>query len=788
MRGILYSKINRDSKADEKTEGKFKRFFKDIVEKSKEILEVAVISLAILCGPNTVKADVSPASVSATEGSGSEGSKRTFEISSYNNDAGGSLTGSVNPFSGFEQFRLTVGGVWINNGSYPIGSVNLDPNISLFGGTLVLNYFGNATLTNMASVFYTTNGVGGSVHFDVWKFTVHAATLLQGAISLPTYDLLYARWLNGVRFDIGNFQLSIKNTEYFAASVTPKTSWAFDYRPRYQGLGAELSYSDDINKISVGTNNDSIHPTLWAEYSRTVYDNNKDLRVEVGLSAGMDGFNLINGKQSSFFPDRNFFALFNIKVEFPDSKYSAGIERRNISQPSEDKQFVYENGDITAEQRQYTERAKENILKSQLFGDLIAAYQGASKEELLTAANEIASLIGRGGYDYGAYNDLKEFNIFSPKVKALTERNYNDILYFLREYLKYYQEHGTYDGMPEELKRGVAICAGIHEFVAEFLRANGMDAYTMTVVTPKSPHVVAVAFYDGKASIIDYAMRYTTKGNLDDVLNVYSKATGVPILQTQIFGRGGKYLGTYTTQQGKIVQKATSSDGNDWLDKMLNQDPRSRIVSISGEIDLREDLQQIELAKPIPAPTPAPTTAPTQPQPTTPEVKPEEKREPSKEELQKKEEPQKEEKKPSEKQKELDIFKGTEIDTKGKENTKKPETKVTQKENQWPEEEPKKSEPSTPLNSALDKAMSDISGLLTYKHLKVPSQFKVRLTINHKKGKIIDAKVLDSLDSEVKKIIERELKRVKFTPDPNGKEREIIDYTLTFSSNTSIEF
>lgn len=770
MRGILYNKINRDGNRDDKTddkkEGKFKKFFKEVVKKPKEILKVAVISLAILCSSNSVKADVP--SVNG----------RTFEVRSYNNDAGTSLTGSANVFSGVEWLKLTVGGVWINNGSYPIGSLNLDPYIRFFDGTVVLNYFGNVTLTNMASVLYTTTGVGGSVHFDIGSTTVHAATLLEGAISYPLYDLLYARWLNGLRWDIGNFQLSVKNIEYFAASKAPNTAWAFDYKPRYQGLGFEVGYSDGINKILVGADSDKIRPTLFAEYSRQVY-NGEDLLVGVNLNAGMDGFNVIKLRQSPFFPNPNFYVLFGIKVDFPDSKYSAEIERRNISQPSGDKQLVYENGDITLEQRRYIEKAEENILNSQLFGDLIAAYKGASIEELLTVANWIASRIGMGGYDYGAYNDLKEFNIFSPNVKALTERNYNDILYFLREYLKYYKEHGTYEGMPEELKRGVAICAGIHEFVAEFLRANGINAYTMTVVTPKSPHVVAVAFYNDKASIIDYGMRYTTKGNLDDVLNTYSKATGVPILQTQIFGRGGKYLGTYVTPQGKIVQKATSSDGNDWLYAMLDQDTREKIAVVSQNLDLIEDL---------PTPTLPQPAQPQDSQPTTPKGEtPEEKIEPLKEN------PRDEKVKPSEEpisKEPADIFRDTGIDTKGlgKTEGKKPDVKIAQ-ENKWPDEEPKTPQLPKSVDSALNKIMGDIYDLLQHKGLSVPPKIVVRITINEQEGKITGAKVISGTENDdVKKIIERQIKRVKFEPNPEGETKKIMDYTFVFSNTGSIEF
>ncbi len=592
MRGILYKNVKEDKscqKEDEKRKGRAWKRFKPVLEKAKKAMIAGAVSTALLFSPSAAQAQ-EKAGENARESvkqSRSFLEDLSYGFHYYNNDGGSSLFGELDIT---DWLGLTAGGIWLDQTPYGIASINLTPKIGFWDDTLVLNYFGNLTGTHMASYLYTSHGAGASAHFNIGNFGINLATLGQFGISYPRYDLLFAKWMNGISlsYDINDehrLGAYAINTNMWAASKTPKTAFAMDYAPRYQGTEVGIKYNYRTHFFTVYSNIDLIEPYSGIEYGREKLVENDFISVNAVVGAGIRGY------KTEFFP-LGFYVYGGIEVNFEptearerQNKFSVKFENKNIKgTASYDKQWVYEYGDITQAQSEWISEAQAILAQSDTFAGFAGAYEGASATELLTVAGYLASLLGRGGYDYGAYNDMMEFNIFSPRVKALSERNYDDILRFIRDYAAYYNEHGTYEGMPEELKKGVAVCAGIHEFVAEFLRANGMTAYAIGVVTKNAPHVVAVAFYDGKASIIDYGMTYTIKSSsLDDVLKVYSIENGVPVLQSQIFGKGGKYLGTYTTPQGKLVEKTMKTSGKSLISTMLGQGPEKKKYKITAE-------------------------------------------------------------------------------------------------------------------------------------------------------------------------------------------------------------
>ncbi|MEM4166511.1 MAG: hypothetical protein QW255_04110 [Candidatus Bilamarchaeaceae archaeon] len=751
-----------DNKVSEKKEIKQRKFqkFKDalknisnkLIQKTKKIT-AGVLILGMLL-PATLKANEETALRAAPPIIADN--KLSYGVNYYNNDAGSSLSGEL---SFYDWLSVRGGGIWLNNIPYGIGSINVTPSLRLIDGHLNLYYNGNITFTHMASWFYTVQGAGASTHFSIGKVSFNLATLGQGAISYPTYDMLFARWVNGFLVDYNNkLELKIINTNYFAASKTPNTALVVDYRPRYEGNIFEINYkNENLGIFGLRVNTDKIDPDIGIAYGREVY-NEGGVSVLVSLGGGVRGYNPIYDKE--FFPHTFYVGgivtvnFGNSKKERPDNYYTMEFENKNmLTNPNYEKRFIAENGQITPQEEQWINNAKTNIENSNYFGDLILAYNGKSTEELLTVANYLASVLGRGGYDYGAYNDLKEFKIFSPNVKNLTSKNYDDILYFIKEYNRYYAEHGTYDGMPEELKNGVAICAGIHEFIAEFLRANGIQAYTITVNTKKSPHVVALAFYeengDKRVSIIDYGMRYTAKsGSLDDALKIYSQVSGVPILQTQIFGRGGKYYGTYITQQGKLVQKAMGVDAQDLINNMLkNWSIKSKNKTVAQEYSI--DITPDDFIN--------------QPHSVEQESSAE----------------NKEEKNDGKKEFEmvipkLNLTEPSIIKEERKEDRKEMAVIIT------PQEKEEKKTPQSQLKN-LYQAINDKTKYLGERY-KLKGKIVVLFEVNEKEGKVIDVKVKEDSTSpsvHTDKVLD-ELKRIEFKPNPNGKEKSEFEYSLNF--------
>jgi len=127
--------------------------------------------------------------------------------------------------------------------------------------------------------------------------------------------------------------------------------------------------------------------------------------------------------------------------------------------------------------------------------------------------------------------------------------------------------NGTDAPLPDNLRNGIAVCAGIHWFIANFLYINGIRTAAASVNTPGAPHVITIAMLDNETVIIDYANKYVTgPDSLDEVLRYYGIQVGAPVLQTQIFlpERNG-YVITYVTPEGEFFHVVVGIDSRDIL-------------------------------------------------------------------------------------------------------------------------------------------------------------------------------------------------------------------------------
>ncbi|MFH1222323.1 MAG: hypothetical protein V1492_04515 [Candidatus Micrarchaeota archaeon] len=508
-----------------------------------------------------------------------------YGASILSNEVGGSVMANL-------QYRDWVqgsGGVlWINSAPAPLANLNIMPHVHLADHHVSLGMLNNfAFAYNMTSWFYTAHGVYASAGYKKNGVGFKVATLLQAAVSVPVFDDMYAKWVNGATIDLKKWQLYAIQTSYFAASTTPLSSLAIDYKPRPQSVETGISVEPKRGSIvTVGGVIDKFDSSVFGRYTHNFFG--KEIDAQTYLQTG------VHGIATDFFP-LNFEVLAGVQVGFGGytTSSSGGRECKTKYEYVIDMQYSNQNLGVTPEvsttrisnydapndqTREMVEHAKATLISSGSFNDLVVAYRGASKESILAAANYMGSMLAEAGYATGAYDDLRNFNIFSPTVQRVSQQNYESIFNFLSDATKYYTEHGnSFDGLPEDMKSGIAICSGIHEYMAEFLRANGITAYTATVNTKKAAHVVTLAFYDGKAAILDYGLdAMIDPGSFDGLLNAYAKLSGAPIYQTQIFGRGGKYLGTYETVAGKLLHGTRKMDARD---------------VVSDEIDLKINLK-----------------------------------------------------------------------------------------------------------------------------------------------------------------------------------------------------
>ncbi len=497
-------------------------------------------------------------------------------FSLYTNEAGSSISGDI----GYkDSVGLSLGEITFMQQPHPFLNAFANPHGKIAqwkwgeGNVLTLDggYHGNVALTAFPSInstAYTAHGGDFRARYRLGDFQFTWVSMAQGGVSFPTYDDIYLKWFNGFSTSIRNVDMYAIIDNRFAAAKTAGTSWALDYRPRLQGvkLGIDWRYDPAYTVFSVMADFDVIQP--YAAFSTTHYlHRGKEANVRVSATAGVSSWN------SDFFTHPSFFTMAYIGVDMGHTpismRYSVQYENRNLGTTPEFTTGQTATPYDSSAPHQIS-AAADAIASSNSFSELVSKYKGKSKGEVLDAANVIGGVLGDAGYATGVFGKMNEMKFFDPSIDQMAHRNYDDIQGYLKRYADYLKAHGNYDGMPQDLKDGVAICAGIHEFMAEFLRQNGIRAYAISVNTPKTAHVVTLAFDSGDAIILDYDKRYTAhSGSLDEALRIYAEARGVPIFQSQIFGPGGKLIGTYETPAGRLLHGTFKVDPNNRMQNLL---------------------------------------------------------------------------------------------------------------------------------------------------------------------------------------------------------------------------
>ncbi|MBN2477949.1 hypothetical protein JXB01_01530 [Candidatus Micrarchaeota archaeon] len=457
-----------------------------------------------------------------------------------------------------------LGVMWFNPSEpHPFLNVLGTPHFNLWKDYLRMGYIGNVAVSypGINSTLYTSHGMDISFQYPFHeKFKMGVGTLIQAGFSFPTYDDIYAKWAVGLKINfLKNFEVYSMVLMNFAASKTPKTQWALDYAPRFQGVEVGFSWAYlPTFTASLFANFDVIQPYAGGSITRQIVSIG-GWNIYVFGSAGLSSWN------SDFFETLNFFIFAGVQIDVDDSHNLATLlsgtnhkfqyENMNLGNTPE---FSLKSVSLDAGE---VEDARDSLLSSSSFEELLEKYKGKSADEVLLAANYFGKVLGEVGYNYGALEKMEGLELFDPVVEEMVNEDYSDLFEFVKNAVDFYETNGGWSGMPDEIKKGISICGGIHEFLAEFLRQNGLNAYAISVNTANTAHVVTLVFHEGKASIVDYGKRYTAEsGSLDEVLRIYMKTKGVPIFNSQVFTKGGVYLGTYTTPEGRVLHKTFGVD------------------------------------------------------------------------------------------------------------------------------------------------------------------------------------------------------------------------------------
>jgi len=487
-------------------------------------------------------------------------------------DAGGTVISNEGASSIFASLRysrrwlnleLDAGNMWFGDQAAPFGTLSFRPEVNIW--RFKLGYYGRISgVGDMPSWLYTSHmgGVGYSQPFGkdgMWRLRVGAAG--GGALSVPTYDDIYFNIAAGASLEHKKYGIIYVMPDFYFAADTPmKTAYVGNYAPRLQAVhtgiqGRWWEYTAGVSAM-VGPLKGTymLHIARAMNFSEYV---SGDVRLGAGVthwSSEMGGrndlvimavMNVVMGGRYLNSTNRARFERFQ----------SAGVPQVATEIPASGNLGPYgfgNSGDPVVDAQ--INQAKARVLGSASFQDFAKSYSGASQSDLIMAARFLGAFLGSVAYDYNAMNALTSARFFDPEVKKIASATDETIFSYFKRYVDWYQNHPN-QPLPDDLKSGIAVCAGIHDLVGSFLRANGVPAIVASVNTRGGPHVIAIGKFPDSTMLFDYGSTYKAPpGNFDKILGFYGQQERAPAFQPQLFGAHG-YMGTLVTPSGRLLHQ-----------------------------------------------------------------------------------------------------------------------------------------------------------------------------------------------------------------------------------------
>ncbi len=477
------------------------------------------------------------------------------------NEAGSSISG-IGEYKDWGGVRYGV--IMFGDLEAPFFNLRVTPGFEKDG--FKLKYYGMLTFTQLNSWLYSTHSLGLGYGHQGKHVGFNCGVISGGALSHPKYDDIYLNLMGGLSI---NFQkwlyVYTVARSYFAANNAMKSAYVMHYKPQWQGIevGAAVKFHELYG--SAFADFDVIQSRYGVKLGTLL---NFTPRVKGYVWGGVGATQWREGLGGG----PGFIAIAGLKLfiigENVNTQYTASYEHYGKGgvpleidinsapnlRPSTPQEIGWEN------------RASANLLESESMDEFVSRYccEGASEDEVITVARWLSRTLGKVAYANKAEEAMMQWDFFNTSIKDIANASHDDIFGFLKEYNQWYEEHGTYEGMPQELLDGVAVCAGIHSTVAEFLRLNGINAVAITVNSPVEPHVVTLAFTDKKTMIIDYGDIFVGPGeSIDQVVRAYGLYKKAPTYNAQIFTED--YVGTWVTPEGRLLHKTIGVENADEL-------------------------------------------------------------------------------------------------------------------------------------------------------------------------------------------------------------------------------
>lgn len=470
--------------------------------------------------------------------------------------------------------RLSGGNIWFGEQPAPFGSLYFRPAFQAW--YLRGAYYGTVSVVgNMASTVYTSHslGVGMSIPIDSHN-RIRFGVVGGGAVSFPAYDDIYVNLVAGASYEHDNFLVYGMVTSFMAAPSPIKSAYFMNYQPMFQNVdfGAQLRFMDDRMAARLFGDISTLYQRGGARLSGT-WATSRSGSMDAYLAVGATHYIPILGDRVDPMVVAGISGTFDFG---PFTSTNTGryehIQRGafrqahpNIPTQSDPGPYGFGrsgnplvDGDVNL--------AKDRITHSGSYAEFVGSYHGASSSQLIMTARFMGAFMQQVAYANNAAEALNNVRQFDPEVQRIAGASHDDIFGFMQRYVDFYQHNAPGTPLPEDLRNGIAVCAGIHSTMANFLEANGIPTLVSSVNTRHGPHVVAIAMPPGETDLLDYGNLFQTPANTpDEALRSYGMARQAPTFQSQLWRPGVGYLGTYETSEGRLLHRSIGLDNREIL-------------------------------------------------------------------------------------------------------------------------------------------------------------------------------------------------------------------------------
>lgn len=461
---------------------------------------------------------------------------------------------------------FAAGNMWFGEQAAPFATLSGGYSHE-FWKRVKLLYLGRVSAVgNMPSVLYTSHSIGAGYSQPIGDWRLRLGAVVGGALSYDAFDDIYLNFNVGASIEWNKQLIVYAAPRFFFAAKTPaETASVKYYWPRFQDvdMGVQWLMLDNYSG-RVFARVGMLGETYGARIAKTVRFSDT---ISGDFWASLVGTRWIEelGGSNSYGGRWDFGAMAGITIviggEYVNTTTSTryehlqagGIRHAETDIPTQEEPGPYGFGrsgnPLYDEPINYMKRC---MTDASTFDEFIQNCRGDSVDDTMMKARFLSAFMHQVAYANDAYDALQDIRLFDSEVDRIAGATNDTMFYYLRQYVDWYENHGG-EPLPEELRKGFAVCAGIHSLVADYLTANGVPAIVLSVNTPNGPHVIVAAQPPGRTVFIDYGNTYTTPaGTFDQTLRFYGQNRRAPTFQAQIF-KNGEYLGTFETAEGRLL-------------------------------------------------------------------------------------------------------------------------------------------------------------------------------------------------------------------------------------------